>query len=393
MRSRSRIVRIAIAALALAAPALAQAIERCDKNHYILTERCIAQWTAVNSGLTDLDVRVIAIDPVRNTTLYAGGPTGVFKSIDGGARWDMTGLEMASRNAIDTAAALQRFAYLPASWTAVSIVMQLAIEPTNPKTLYAATSWSHGCSGDQRRVFKSADGGETWTDSVGVQGIGCNGVSFLAFAPSGPATLYLASPEWMDGYVPVLKSNDGAATWSYVPYPSVHALAIDPLDLQTMYAGTPGYTSDLIGYPNGVLKTSDGGATWAVTPLAASAVTALTLDPGNSRTLYAATSDYAWSAKSEGVFKSVDGGETWAAIGNKLPRLAVTALIVDAGDSNRIYVATKGGGVYRSADGGATWAAFSSGLQSLEVNSLKLVAGSPNTLYAGTPAGVFKTAD
>ncbi len=386
----ARIARIA-AALALVAPTFVQAIERCDKNHFILSEPCIPTWTPVNNGLTDLDVRVVAVDPVTTTTLYAGGPTGLFKSVDGGVSWNMTGLEMAPRNAADTAAAFQRFSDLPPQFMATSLVGHLAIDSRNPDTLYAATNSTHSAWYGQRRLFKSTDGGETWTDSASPPGNGVYNVNLLTLAPNRPGTLYLGTFDFMDGWAPIARTTDGAATWSYLSFPSVNVLAMDPLDSRTLYAGTVGFSDDLTGFPNGVLKTRDGGETWVSTGLTGLGITALTLDSENPRTLYAATRDYGW--KSAGLFKTVDGGESWTAIDNGLSRFAVTAVLVDSGNSNTVYVATNGGGVTRSLDGGATWAPFASGLPSFVIHSLTLVAGNPNTLYAGTPAGVFKATD
>ena len=47
-----------------------------------------AGWTAVNSGLTNTYIRVLAIDPKTPTTLYAGTYEGVFKSSNGGNSWN-----------------------------------------------------------------------------------------------------------------------------------------------------------------------------------------------------------------------------------------------------------------------------------------------------------------
>src|SRR4030095_10102334 len=44
-------------------------------------------WNAANAGLTTIDIRTLAIDPVNATTVYAGGVGGLSKSIDNGANW------------------------------------------------------------------------------------------------------------------------------------------------------------------------------------------------------------------------------------------------------------------------------------------------------------------
>jgi photosystem II stability/assembly factor-like uncharacterized protein len=408
MKSARWILRIAAAALVVVAPALASALERCDKNHFILNEPCSPGWTAINGGLTDLDVQVLAIDPVNKTTLYAGGPSGVFKSIDGGVAWSMTGLEMASQDAAYTAAftaAAYHILRNPpprgfGAFVAASQVRHLAIDSRNPNTLYAATNWITGAWYPQRRLFKSTDGGETWTDSVTpAYSNGVENIVSLVLAPSDPDTLYYTNFDGVgDMASPIVRSTDGAATWTYLGYPALNVLAVDPLDSRAVYAGTFDFAPEFTTLPNGVLKSRDGGVTWTATGLTGSGITALTVDAGNSRTLYAATgSSGFWSPKFRGLFKSVDGGANWADIDNGLGGLigtsAVTVVVVDPRDADKVYVATSGGGISRSLDGGATWSPFNEGLQSMVVRSLALVPGSPNTLYAGTTSGVFKAVD
>ena len=46
-----------------------------------------ANWSAVNTGLTDTEVYALAIDPTTPATLYAGTYGGVFKSTNGGGDW------------------------------------------------------------------------------------------------------------------------------------------------------------------------------------------------------------------------------------------------------------------------------------------------------------------
>src|SRR5258706_5528036 len=129
MNSR-RIALFAALAAFIAAPMAHAQVDACFKNHYILAEPCAFEWTAVNVGLADLDVRIVAIDPVNPATLYAGGPTGIFKSIDGAATWHASGLLIATA----------RDANYPFPFVAQSIVTKLAIDPANPLTLYAGTN-------------------------------------------------------------------------------------------------------------------------------------------------------------------------------------------------------------------------------------------------------------
>src|SRR5262250_2426732 len=72
-----------------------------------------SSWSAVNTGLANLEVRTLALDP---TTLYAGTLGGVFKSTDGGSSWSAVNTGLANLE-----------------------VRTLALDPTTPTTLYAGT--------------------------------------------------------------------------------------------------------------------------------------------------------------------------------------------------------------------------------------------------------------
>ena len=96
-------------------------------------------WTAVNNGLADRDVRVLAADPVNTSTVYAGGPIGVFKSRDAGASWGRTGLAWL----VDT---VDNLPLLSTPLTSPSVVARLAIDPANPSKLYAGTVRGDSCS-------------------------------------------------------------------------------------------------------------------------------------------------------------------------------------------------------------------------------------------------------
>ena len=117
-------------------------------------------------------------------------------------------------------------------WTSIGPeggqISSLAIDPTNPSTLYAGT-WGGG-------VFKSTNGGAAWSAvNTGLTGIY---VYALAIDPATPGTLYAGT------YGGVFKSTNGGAAWSAVntglTTPLVNALAIEPTTPGMLYAGTGG---------------------------------------------------------------------------------------------------------------------------------------------------------
>jgi hypothetical protein len=121
-------------------------------------------WASINTGLANLHVESLAIDPETPQTLYAGTqnwnqPNGsIFKSTDGGVNWSVLS---ASPWGTDLCA--------------------LAIDPTSPQTIFAG--------GGGLGVAKSTDGGNSWTNEALVQ------ITILALAvdPVDPQRVYAGS--------------------------------------------------------------------------------------------------------------------------------------------------------------------------------------------------------
>jgi len=267
-------------------------------------------------------------------------------------------------------------------------VRSLAISPgyASDRTLFAGT-WGNG-------VYKSADGGDSWsTVNSGIPPlIYYLDVYALALSPgyASDRTLFVGSP------CGVLKSTDGGTSWSTadtgllspdVPCPDILTLALSPgyaADL-TLFAGT---------LEKGVFKSTNGGASWNAVPwntgLNSSHIEALTLSPSytSDRTLFAGTD--------RGVFKSTDGGYSWNT--TSLTSLNVHSLALSPGyaSDRTLFAGTDGGGVLKSSDGGFSWSTMNTGLTNLNVYTLALSPSyvTDRTLFAGTGgSGVFKSTD
>lgn len=313
-------------------------------------------WTTNGPVTTRIDS--VAIDPSTPATLYAGagdgssnsggGDFGVFKSIDGGAIWTFPPPNL------DT------------------VVNALAIDPSNPATLYAGTFDWEGAGG----VYTSTDGGMTWTRGLYQQ----NGVLALAIDPSTPSTLYAGTI-----FNGVAKSTSWGGDWTVLNTGlrdhSVQALAIDPSRSTTIYAGT----SDHNWTSGGVIKSADGGASWTAVNvgLANRPVLALAVDPALPASVYAGT-------RGAGVFKSINAGASWTAINTGLTNSDVRALAIDPSAPATLYAGTAGGGVFKSTDGGARWTAMNAGLVNPFVSALAIDPSTPARLYAGTNGGVYE---
>ncbi|HEY2932875.1 MAG TPA: sialidase family protein [Acidobacteriota bacterium] len=342
----------------------------------------LANWV-VSAGLTSPDVRALAINPVNPATVYAAGASGVFKSSDGGASWRSSGV--------------------PLLYNTVALV----IDSDNPDILYAAIAEPNFCSHSDRRLFKSIDGGTSWNNNISPNINGCDIIHSLVMDPSNPKTLYVANHDDLfgDTWSPLVKSTDGGAIWSYLLGPPFAALAIDPVNENTLYAGTfdsPYYGYDGPDYRNGVLKSADGGAHWSTTGLTNTGVNVVAIDPVNPGILYAATCSFRGYPRHpnvfRGLFKSTDSGASWLAINNGLADLIntgsnIAALVIDPDNPDMLYAGTSGSGVFKSIDGGTNWSSFNDGLTNLDIRALALALGNVNTPYAGTSGGVFKIID
>ena len=183
---------------------------------------------------------------------------------------------------------------------------------------------------DADTIYKSTDGGRSWTEMPAEleRGGSINGLFGLAAVPGASGTLFAST------YAGLFKTTDGAKSWTKsgggIPYSRVQCIAVDPAS-KAIYAGTEG---------EGVFKSRDGGATWtAAGKLGRVSVQFLRIDPDGS-TIDAAV----WK---KGVFRSTDGGVTWARIGGEPPHPDVLTLAADPSSPGRLLVATGGGSVWR----------------------------------------------
>jgi ligand-binding sensor domain-containing protein len=209
--------------------------------------------------------------------------------------------------------------------------------------------------------------------------------------------------------------------------PALLALAVDPNQLQTLYAGSAGkgvYRSTdggntwapantglpqglmvesivpdptlpgqvYLGTDQGVFLSADNGAHWqnASQGLPTSAtVNAIAINPTDSNTLYAGTAQ-------QGVYISHDVAKTWSASNAGLPANAqVRALLAVPGTRGvHLYVGLMGAGAFLSEDGGQNWAASSTGLPA-QTDGLSLLwqPSNPGGVYLGTSAGIYRSAE
>ncbi|HEX6624986.1 MAG TPA: FG-GAP-like repeat-containing protein, partial [Pyrinomonadaceae bacterium] len=305
-----------------------------------------ANWNASDAGLTATAVTALAADPSNANVVYAGTFSGVYKSTDGGANWQLTGQSRPSTAPLNTFA--------------------VAVDPANPNVVYAGT-FGGGV------IYKSTDGGALY--DIKNSGSFAPIVDTIIAVPTAPTTTLYAGTT-LGG---VIKSTDGAESWTQVnnglgDVATVSELVYDPTNTNVIYAGTSG----------GVAKTTNGGASWTFlnlgTGFGTPRVTALAIDPSNPSTLYAGTTFGPAS-----LYKTTNGGSSWSASANGLTfsvgpgqnlLLTVNALSISPAAPAVVYAATTTGGMFKSTDGGANWAAANAGLQN--ANALAVLAHPAN---------------
>jgi photosystem II stability/assembly factor-like uncharacterized protein len=293
--------------------------------------------------------RVIAVagSPESSTTFYFGSVDGgVWRTTDAGVVWQpiFDGVPIASIGA-------------------------LALASSDPKVIYAGTGEadirSDLSSGDG--VYKSTDGGQTWTN-IGLHD--SRQISRIVVDPQDPNVVYVGALG--HAYGPnnergVYKSTDGGVSWTRVldqgPDIGVSDLAIATENSKLLFATTwqshrpPWSTYAPIDGPgSGLFRSQDSGQSWS--RLAKNGLpegnwgrTAVAVSP-NGKRVYAIIS----ASKKPGLYRSDDGGDTWT-LQNEDPRLTSRAwyfgnITIDPSNPDVFYVPNVA--LYRSEDGGKT---------------------------------------
>jgi hypothetical protein len=203
-------------------------------------------------------------------------------------------------------------------------------------------------------------------------GINCGDTAVLFYAPfeagpGNPNTIYYATDR-------VYRSTDTGVTHTVVsqaPITSgvaVSSIGISPQDDNIRIFGLR--TGGLFGTMNGSSTLVDLDPAGTVP---SGFISRTVIDPNNSTTAYVTIANYAIN----NVYKTTNlnaSPPTWTNIAGTLPRIPVSAFIVDPASSNILYVGTDIG-VYVSPDGGTTWNAFGTGFPRVAVFDVAKTAG------------------
>ena len=316
------------------------------------------RWRWLGPGNIGGRIRSVAISPVNPDIMFAGSVGGgIWKTANGGASW----------------APVDDF-------MAVLSVSTIVINPAAPGVMYAGTGEGYG-NGDSIRgagIFKSTDGGTTWSQLPGTANAFW-AVNRLAISPDGRTVLAV-------GGSGTYRSVDGSA---FVRVAS--GIAAQDVDF------SPNDSTKAIAAGWGAIAYSwDGGRTWQK-------AAGLPFTGGRIEAAYARSQPdivYAAIDRDGGVlYRSINGGATFGPVytaGNLMDSQGWydTAIWVSPVDSNHLLV----GGIEmrESRDGGATWQNFAGyvyGDHHVIVSDPRYDGAGNRRVFFGNDGGVWRADD
>ncbi|MGD2115306.1 MAG: glycosyl hydrolase, partial [Acidobacteriota bacterium] len=337
----------------------------------------------IGPALTSGRIADIAVHPEDASTWYvAVGSGGVWKTTDKGTTWTPIFDDQGSYS-----------------------IGCVTIDPSRPDVIWVGTgenvSGRHVGYGDG--VYRSRDGGRTW-ENVGLKE--SEHVAKILVDPRDSNTVYVAAegPLWSaGGERGVFKSTDGGGSWTAVleigEDTGVTDLEFDPADPDTLYAAAyqrrRTVWAHLAGGPeSGIYKSTDAGATWReVTtglPSGDMGKIGLAVSPLRPEVVYATIEA---SEDERGFYRSADAGESWEkrssyTSGGTGPHY-YQEIYADPHRFDRVYQMDVW--IHVTDDGGATFERLGEPYKHSDNHALAFVPDDPDYLLAGCDGGLYES--
>ncbi|MCB9223312.1 MAG: T9SS type A sorting domain-containing protein [Crocinitomicaceae bacterium] len=306
----------------------------------------------------------IAVHPLSNDTIYiAHNSGGLWRTFDAGLNWE---------NLTD---------YFP-----LAGISTVSYSISNPQVMYCGTSYDYNLGSNNLGLFKSTDGGDTWSlTNFNFQTYPSTSIKVILVHPTDENIIYISATSG------IYKSIDGGINWNQVSTNSPREMVFKPGDPQTIYAAG-----------NNINYTNDGGSNWTSS-------TGLPVPDYNSYTIAVTADDpnyvyvvRTFSANFGGAYRSVDSGVSFTLQANTPNILGSTltgtgpgqgayclGMACDPTDKDRLFAG--GINLWTSADGGVTWYTDMDIISThADVQELKFFNG---YLYVGNDGGLFRTND
>lgn len=299
----------------------------------------------------------------------------------------------------------------------VQSIGAITIDPTNPKVIWVGTgeSWMRNSVSIGDGIYKSTDGGDSWTN-MGLRN--SEHIAKILVDPSAPNTVYACVPGklWSDSEDRgVYKTTDGGQTWTQIlkganASTGCSMLSMDPKNPKTIYAGTwdfrrKGWTfrsggdGETAASASGLFKSTDGGATWSDLnestakglPAKPWGRVAVTVAPSNPDVVYAFIEAV---PPKNALYRSSDGGKTWEMRDRSQAMIwrpfYFANLIVDPKNENRVF--KPDGPLIVSSDGGQSFSNISNGAHG-DFHDVWIDPTSTDRLITGDDGGVWYSFD
>jgi photosystem II stability/assembly factor-like uncharacterized protein len=343
------------------------------------------RWRMIGPFRGGRSIAVSGVAGQPNLYYFGSVGGGVWKTTNGGVTWEpiFDGQPIASIGA-------------------------LAVAPSNSDIIYAGSGEADFRSDLTygNGVYKSADGGRTWTN-IGLRD--SRHIARIIVDPRNPDVLLVAALGEAYGPNPergVFRSTDGGTTWQKVLYKNENTgaidLAADPDDPQTIFAALvhdqrPPWSIYAPTTTSGAIyKSGDGGATW--TQITGGGLpggdwgrVGLAIARGtHGRRIYALI-----DTKEGGLFRSDDAGQSWTLAGAD-PRIRgrlwyFGEVVVDPKDPDTVYLPNVS--IYRSSDGGKTFTAIKGAPGGDDYHALWIDPANPPRMIFGSDQGVGISVD
>ncbi len=338
-------------------------------------------WT--QAGPTNIPGRItdIAVDPTNSNIIYAGAAAGgVFKSTDFGNNWTAIFDDEGTPS-----------------------IGAIAIHPTNPNTLYVGTGESNSATDtyEGTGVYKSTDGGATWTN-LGLPN--SYHIGRIVVDPLRPETVFVAVLGKLFGATNpergLYRSTNGGASWQQKLFVSDSTACVDVAlhpSTGTVFAAMWERIRDprrrkVGGITSGLYRSTDFGNTWSLlggglpAPSSTLGRIGVTVSP-NSNTVYAYYCDH--PGNFQGVYKSTNLGTSWVrtndgALGGITGGFGwyFGQIRVDPANANIVFAL--GQSMYKTTDGGTSWSSTGFGIH---VDHHAMII-KPSAIYSGCDGGV-----
>jgi photosystem II stability/assembly factor-like uncharacterized protein len=350
---------------------------------------------ARNIGSATMSGRISAIagtrEPSGKLTLFIGAASGgVWKSEDSGTRYRPVFDEQSAQS-----------------------IGAIALDPKNTRNVWVGTgeSWTRNSVSIGDGIYKSTDGGETWTH-IGLEK--SERIGRIVVSPKSSDLVYAAVPGalWSDSPDRGLyRTSDGGKSWQLILKGAnlstgCTSVALDPSDPNVLFATMWDFRRKGWEYrsggsgpdkpsASGLFRSSDGGDTWTeITPENNKGFPkkpygrlAIAIAPSNAKRVYAFV-----ESPESALFVSDDGGATW----DKRDKsnwmvwrpFYFANLIVDPKNPDRVF--KPDGALILSEDGGKSFAAIG-GFQGAhgDVHDVWIDPGNPQTVVAGDDGGIW----